>query len=130
MYVLLQNLGKKIFSLPFFNSYFVPSKNRHVVLFQALPSNVSHFVFICIEIKSLHIHSSVLQMPYNGGLCPGQKPTELAHSFYSVLVSVSVFMAFSIVFHSINSPDNSPLSHSVLPVLFLPYWSFKLYIYL
>ena len=37
--------------------------------------------------------------------------------FCSVLVSISVFMALSIVFHSINSPDNSPLSHSVLPVL-------------
>ena len=47
--------------------------------------------------------------------------------FYSVLVSISVFMALSTVFHSINSPDNSPLSHSVLPVLFLPYWSFQLY---
>ena len=45
------------------------------------------------------------------------KPTELAHTFYSVLVSVSVFMALSTVFHSINSPDNSPLSHSVLLVL-------------
>ena len=44
--------------------------------------------------------------------------------FYSVLVSVSVFMALSTVFHSTNSPDNSPLSHSVLPVLFLPYWFF------
>ena len=57
--------------------------------------------------------------------------------FYSVLVSVIlfsfilfylihlfilvVFMALSAVLHSINSPDNSPLSHSVLPVLFLPY---------
>ena len=48
--------------------------------------------------------------------------------FYSVLVSISVFMALSTVFHSINSPDNSLLSHSVLPVLFLPYWSFQLYI--
>ena len=48
--------------------------------------------------------------------------------FYSVLVSVSVFMALATVFHFINSPDNSPLSHSVLPVLFLPYLSFQLYI--
>ena len=48
--------------------------------------------------------------------------------FYSVLVSVSVFMTLSTVFHSINSPGNSPLSHSVLPVLFLPHWSFQLYI--
>ena len=44
--------------------------------------------------------------------------------FYSVLVSISVFMALSTVFHSIDSSDNSPLSHSVLPVIFLPYWSF------
>ena len=40
--------------------------------------------------------------------------------FYSLLVSVSVFMALSTVLHSINSPNNTPLSHSVLPVLFLP----------
>ena len=32
--------------------------------------------------------------------------------FYSVLVSISVFMALSTVFHFINSPNNSPLSHS------------------
>ena len=49
--------------------------------------------------------------------------------FYSVLVSISVFMSFSFVFHSINSPDKSPLSHSVLPVIFLPRYSFQLYIF-
>ena len=43
-------------------------------------------------------------------------------------VCISVFLALSTVFHSINSPDNSQLSHSVLPVLFLPYWSFLLFI--
>ena len=48
--------------------------------------------------------------------------------FYSVLESVSVFTALSTVLHSINSSDNSPLSHSVLPVLSLPCWSFQLYI--
>ena len=37
--------------------------------------------------------------------------------FHSVLVSTSVSMALSTVFHSINSPDNSPFSHSVLPGL-------------
>ena len=37
------------------------------------------------------------------------KPTELAHSFYSVLVFVSVFMALSTAFHSIIFCDNSPL---------------------
>ena len=30
--------------------------------------------------------------------------------FHSALVSISVFMARSTVFHSANSPDNSPLS--------------------
>ena len=39
--------------------------------------------------------------------------------FYSLLVSTSVFMALSTVFHSMNSPDNSPLSHFVLAVSFL-----------
>ena len=32
---------------------------------------------------------------------------------YSALASVSVFVALSTVFHSINCPNNSPLSHSV-----------------
>ena len=48
--------------------------------------------------------------------------------FYSALVSVSVFMTLSTVFHFINSPNNSLLSHSVLLVSFLPYWSFQPYI--
>ena len=42
--------------------------------------------------------------------------TELAHSFWSVRVSVSVFMALSTLFHSINSADNCTLSDSVLRV--------------
>ena len=54
---------------------------------------------------------------------------QLAHSFfYSLLVCISVLMALSTVFHSINSLDNSPFSHSVLPVLSLPYWSLQLYV--
>ena len=48
--------------------------------------------------------------------------------FYSILVSISVFMALSRVFHSRNSSDNSLFSHFVLPVLILPCWSFQLYI--
>ena len=47
--------------------------------------------------------------------------------FHSALVSVFVFMALSTVFHSINSHDSS-LSHSALPISFLPYWSFQQYI--
>ena len=41
---------------------------------------------------------------------------------------ISVFVALSTVFNSINSPENSPFFHSVLPVLSLPYWFFKLHI--
>ena len=41
--------------------------------------------------------------------------------FYSVFVSVSFCIALSTVFHSINSPDSSPFSHSVVPVLSLRY---------
>ena len=49
----------------------------------------------------------------------------LPSPFYSVLVSVSVFMAISTVFQSVNSPDNSPPSHSVLLVLLLPIGPFN-----
>ena len=48
--------------------------------------------------------------------------------FSSILVSVSVFMALSTVFHSINSPDIPPFSDSVLQVFALSYWSSELYI--
>ena len=43
-------------------------------------------------------------------------------------MSVSLFIALLTVFHSIRSPNNSSISHSVLLVLFLPYCSFQLYI--
>ena len=48
--------------------------------------------------------------------------------FYSVLASISVFTALSTVFHSINSPDNSLFSYSVLPDSFLPHEFFHVYI--
>ena len=56
------------------------------------------------------------------------KPTKLAHSFLFCSCDFFCLMVLSAVLHSINSPNNSPLSHSVLPVLFLPDWSFQLYI--
>ena len=51
----------------------------------------------------------------------GTNQPNLPIPFYSVLVCISVFMALSTVFYSINSHDNSPFSHSVLPVLCLSY---------
>ena len=70
--------------------------------------------------------------PSGGGdvtvhVCDINQPS-LPTPLYSILVSISVFMAFSTVFHSINSPENSPFSHSVLQVLSLPYWSYQLYV--
>ena len=67
----------------------------------------------------LHIHVPT-GSPSRGGdvaVYVNLNQPSLSTLFYSDLVSISVFMALSIVFHSINSPDNSPLSHSVLPVL-------------
>ena len=62
-------------------------------------------------------------------LCFWQKPTEPAHSFlFCSCVSFCVLWPFQVYFISINSPDNSQFSHSVLVVLALPYWSFQLYI--
>ena len=70
-----------------------------------------------------------------GGLYLWHEPTELAHFLLFCACQFclygpfnSVLMALSTVFHAINSPDNSPLSYSVLPVSFLPNWSFVLYI--
>ena len=63
--------------------------------------------------------------PSRGGnvtvyVCDINQPS-LPTPFYSVLMSISVFMALSTVFHSMNSPDNSLFSHSVLWSLSLPY---------
>ena len=51
---------------------------------------------------------------------PDINQPSLPTPFYSVLMSVSVFMALSTVLHSINSPSNSLLSCSVLLNSFCP----------
>ena len=54
-----------------------------------------------------------------------QEEDSTSHSFFIPFWCLFyVFVALSTVFHSINSPDNSPFSHSVLPVSSLPDWSF------
>ena len=47
---------------------------------------------------------------------------------YSVLVSSSVFMALSTVFHSINSPDNFLFSRCSSGLISLLYWTFQIYV--
>ena len=64
------------------------------------------------------------------GLCQRHEPTELAHSF--LIPFLCLFLSLwpgpfnCISFHKFSR--HSPLSHSVLPVLFLPYRSCQLYI--
>ena len=53
------------------------------------------------------------------------KQLSLSHPFYSLLVSVSVFMALSTVFHSMNSPDNYLFYHSVPPIYFCLFGPFN-----
>ena len=93
-------------------------------------------IFLCSYIHNQECH---FELPVNTG-SPSRSGNvtiyvfdinqlSLPTPFYSVLVSISVFMALTTVFHSINShASNSPLSYSVLPVLFLSYWSFQLHI--
>ena len=96
------------------------------------------FYAFCLFIRFLVLFSflssflsSPLAHPHGVGMLQfmsNMNQPSLPTPFYSVLVSISLFMALSTVFHSINSPDNSPFSLSVLPVVSLPYWSFQLYI--
>ena len=61
------------------------------------------------------------------GLCLTETNRAYPLLFILFLYLFLSFIALSTVFHSINSPQNSPLSDSVPPVLSLPYWFFQLY---
>ena len=90
----------------------------------------SKFLRMIIVGRSFSVISSPRAHPHVVGMLrfmSGVNQPSLPTPLYSVLVSISIFIALSAVFHSINSPDNSPFSDSVLPVLSLPYWSFQLY---
>ena len=87
---------------------------------------ISHFIILVSEIVDhLQVALPRTGSPSRGWVAVvyvfGINQPSLPTPFYFVLVSISVSMAFSTVFHSINSPNNSPFSHSVLPVLSLPY---------
>ena len=53
---------------------------------------IDHAVFIVVVVV-LRPHGLIFSWWGCHGLCLRHKPAELAHSFYSVLMSVSVFMA-------------------------------------
>ena len=85
-----------------------------------------HFHLLFDLNASLILMLTVLNPPYPTGgdvavfVFDINQPS-LPTPFYSVLVSVSVFMALSTALHSINSPDNSLLAHSFLSILFLSF---------
>ena len=96
----------------------------------SLASSLSFSLFLSLSLflrslLSLWVHLHVVGMLR---FMSDKNQPSLTTPFYSVLVSISVFMTLSTVFHSINSPDNSLFSHSLPVVLALPYWSFQLYI--
>ena len=93
-----------------------------VCIFYLTHGNKDMYIVLCVPAGSLSCDGDVAVYVFD------TNQPSLPTPFCPALVSVSVFMALATVFHSINSPDNSLLSHSVLPVLFLPYWFFQLYI--
>ena len=95
----------------------------------SISCSLTCFLFVCLFLPVYITYSPRTMCPRGltftwwgcCGLCFLHKPSELAHFVYFVLMSVSVFMALSTVLYSINSPDNSQFSYSVLPILFLTF---------
>ena len=116
-----------------FLSYLTPLLSASSHVHYSLCLSVCLSVSLCLSgylCLSLSARPRELTFTWWGcyGLCLDINQLSLPTPFYSDLVSISVFMALSTVFHSINSPDNSLFSHSVLPVLFLLYRSFQMFI--
>ena len=101
-------------------------------------SVVTTATMIQLSLLSLSLHVPMQLLLYNRVLipvsaCPPShgghvamcvfdvNPPSLPPPFSILFVSFSLFMALSTVFYFIRSSDNSSLSHSVLPVLFLPH---------
>ena len=89
------------------------------VLLQTIMTNVIHIFYVPVGSPSRGGDVVLYAFDIN--------QLSLLTPFYSLLVSISVFVAILTVFHSIHSPDNSPFSQSVLPFLSLPHWFFQLY---
>ena len=84
------------------------------------------FYFLFLKLRRCSSYISCFMVLAGSPSCGGDvtvyvpdiNQPSLPAPFYSVLVSVSVFMTFSTVFHSINSPNNCPLTRSLLLILF------------
>ena len=66
---------------------------------------------------SFYVQSSIILLTFVVPIGSPSPDGDVA--VYSVLVSDSFFMALSTLFYSINSPHNSPLSYSVVLVVFV-----------
>ena len=103
-----------------FGSHVAPLVNSNRVSQFFLPNQRICCMFVQSINQEFHhvLWKSCAISPSHGGdvtVYVWNKQTELAHPFfYSVLVSISVFMALSTVFCFINSLSNSPFSHSYL----------------
>ena len=119
--------------------YFVPTLIAPPAFF--FTSHLHFLAYLIVSKRWLNgPDDSLFDLPTYHSQCSAGRPSPRAHlhavgmlrfmsdiinqpslptHFDSVLVSISVFMALSTVFHSINSPDSSPFFDSVLPVLFL-----------
>ena len=95
-----------------------------IIVIFVIVTNVCFAVTQCITLARRLI-AVPAGFPSRGGDVAGyvfdRNQPSLPSPFYSVLVSVSVLMALSFVFNSINPPDNSLLFYPVPPVLCLPY---------
>jgi len=105
-------------------------QSRHSVLWPHYYPwhNVSATLLFCVQTYSCPFPRAHLHMVGMSRFMSDTNQPSLPTPFYSGLVSISVYMALSTVFHSITSPDYSPFSHSVCAVLLLFYWSFLLHI--
>ena len=85
---------------------------------ESIPNTGGNFTELCKGKSFLHHVSPRAHLHVVGVLqfMSDINQPSLPTPFYSVLVSISVFMALSTVFHSINSPNNSQFSDSVLPI--------------
>ena len=138
------------FANPFYSSYsgcsnicahiYTGAKKSFVDTINTITIVIIDYYHLCLSVclsvslsLSLSLSLSFTGSPSRGGDVAlyffdilWHKPTELSHSFLFCSCVCFNLLALSTVFHSTNSPNDSPLSHSVLPILFLPYWSFQL----
>ena len=92
--------------------------SRQLSVFSPLSSG---FISVLLVLSTICLHGLTFTRWH--------KPTQLTHSFlFYSCVCFCLYGPFNFISFHRSSRQNSPLSHSFLPVLFVPHWSFQLYI--